>query len=231
MDIGHSHAADAQEHRSVVCCRPSHGRRGLRRIGRDDDSEARDGAHPRKILRRVVRGTEFAVGHSRALPAQDDVMVGVRHIDLDLLHGARGQEAGGRRDERDAPAGSKTRGYPDHGLLGDADVDEALGEALSEVAELARPDRVIDDRDDSVVVCRYVDQRARKGITTVMQCRHVARTSARAAAVCSGLGTRWCQAGSSDMKETGCPLCVCAMKAVGRPATSGVLPRAARSCS
>ena len=56
----------------------------------------------------------------------------------------------------------QSRGHADHVLLGDADIDQPIGEGPLERVELAGADRVVDDADDAMVVVRQLGQGLRR---------------------------------------------------------------------
>src|SRR5271165_4768932 len=130
---------DAQVGRAVVARRPPHGGAGLAGIRGDDDRQAGDGAKPGEVLDGMVGGAEFPVGHSRTLPAEDDMGAAVGDVGLDLFQGAAGEERGGRADEGDHPAVGEARADPDKILLGDADVDSRLGNSSRNRTRLLEP--------------------------------------------------------------------------------------------
>src|SRR3546814_5650940 len=101
--------------------------------------------------------------------AQLHIGEAVGAIGLDLLHRARGQEAGGAADERNLAAIGEPGADADHILLGDADVDQPLGKAVAELAELGRSDRIIDHRDDERVGGGQVLDRADIGDVAIEQ--------------------------------------------------------------
>ena len=160
---------------------------------------------------------EFAIGHSRAHAAQNDRKTVVGRVDLDLLQGAPCQEWRRSANERNETADGEAGGHPDHVLLGDADIDQALGEQLLELHKVARTDAVVADRDDARVRLRELDERLGEGLTTIERldlgcCRRGHRASSlRASSTCSGDGTLWCHSTRSSMKETPLPLIELAM--------------------
>ena len=132
-DVGDLEARDAQVAAGRGWRRPS-GRRRASAPGRR--GRARRGCRsPASSARSSIEwcvGPQLAVGHARALAAQDDVRVAVGDVGLDLLERAAGQERRGGRDERDQPAVGQAGADADQVLLGDADVDQAVGELLAE---------------------------------------------------------------------------------------------------
>ena len=78
----------------------------------------------------------------------------VGDVGLDLLERAAGEERRGGADERDQPAVGQAGADADEVLLGDADVDQPVGELLAEADEVARADGVVADGDDARVLAR-----------------------------------------------------------------------------
>src|SRR5271165_1092149 len=218
---------DAQVGRAVVARRPPHGGAGLAGIRGDDDRQAGDGAKPGEVLDGMVGGAEFPVGHSRTLPAEDDMGAAVGDVGLDLFQGAAGEERGGRADEGDHPAVGEARADPDKILLGDADVDEPAGKLLPESHQVAGADRIVADGDDALVLPGQRDEFLSECLTAVVgggveDClRGHAVSSSRAARIWSGLGTLWCHSTRSSMKDTPLPFVVLAMTHTGRPDDEG----------
>ena len=96
---------------------------------------------------------EFAIGHARAHAAENDRKTVVGDVDLDLLERAAGQERRRAADEGNEAAIGEARGHADHVLLGDPDIDEAVGKQLLELREIARADAVVADGDDARSAC------------------------------------------------------------------------------
>ncbi len=143
-----------------------------------------------------------------------------------------------RADVRDEPAVGEAGADADHVLLGDADVDEPIGELVAERAELRRADGVVDDGDDALVGAGKIEQRRGERITAVVQ-RRARRTgpsaappsSDRATSYSSAVGTRWCHDTSSVMNVTPVPLIVWAIRQLGLPVSNGTALNAASSAS
>ena len=106
----------------------------------------------------MVGRTEFAVGHPRTHATQNDVVPAVGHVRLDLLERPAREEGGGRADERNESGAGEAGADSDEVLLGDADVDQTVGEFVAEADQVARPDRVVADRDDPLVTARQGDE-------------------------------------------------------------------------
>ena len=116
------------------------------------------------------------------------------------------------------------RGDADQVLLGDADVEDALGEALLEARQLARAQGVVAQGHDAFVLVGQLQQglgRRRRGSRAGRSwgLRQLGQGRLELAA---SLGTLWCQAALSRMNDTPCPLWVWAIRQLGRP------PRRAR---
>ena len=112
-------------------------------------------------------GAEFAIGDARRLADELHVGVGIGDVDLDLFERAGGEEAGRGADEGNLAAIGEPRADADHVLLGDADIDHALGKALLEAGELRRADAVVDDGDDALVALGDVLQRRGECVAAV----------------------------------------------------------------
>ena len=95
-----------------------------------EHGHARQDAHEREVLDRVVRGPEVAVGQPAADAHELHVGLGHRDVDADLVVRARGDERRDRVGEGHLPGVGEAGGEADEVLLGDADV---------EVAPRARP--------------------------------------------------------------------------------------------
>ena len=225
MNHRHGHASDAQKDRPIHLGRDAQRLVGLERIGRHNHGEVGDGAGPGKILDGVMRGPQLAVGHAWAHPAQLDVGIRVGHVSFDLLERASGEKARGGAHERDLAGVGQSGGEPDHGLFGDTDVDQALGKSPGEIADLTGADRVVDHRTNTRIVQRHVFERFGESVATIEQGTHASTrcpfSSLSAWASSASVGTRWCQAGRSRMKETPWPLCVWAMMQLGLPHWKG----------
>ena len=87
-------------------------------------------------------------------------------VRISTLPGDNGYARGGADEGREAAIG-EAGGDADHVLLGDADVDEAIGKFLLEGDEIARADAVIADRDDTLVGARKLDQSLGEGLPAI----------------------------------------------------------------
>ena len=173
-----------------------------------------------------MRRAELSVGHAGALPAQHDVDVAVGRVGLDLLERAAGQERRGGRDEGQQAAVGQAGADADEVLLGDADVDQPLGELLAEADEVARADGVVADGDDALVLARQRDQLLRERLAAVVRLGVLRNEGHResswiAASTCWASGTLWCHSTRSSMKDTPLPLIVWAITATGLPVLDG----------
>ncbi len=117
----------------------------------------------------------------------------------------------------------------DHHLLGDADVDQAVGEALLEAVQLGRSDGVVHDGDDAGSASARCSSVATQAFAAILQpgdggggsCHQT--SSSMAWAYCASFGTPWCQAATFSMKETPLPLTVLAI--TQRGLVPGAAPR------
>ena len=116
-------------------CRPFHGFGGLPAICRHNDRDVVERAQPGEVFNGVVGRSKLAVGHAGGLPDKLHVEVGVGDIGLHLLQRAAGQKAGCGGNKGDATAVCQTCADADHVLLGNADIDQAIGMLLLEAAE------------------------------------------------------------------------------------------------
>ena len=207
QEVRHADAAQTQEHRAVVGGRPGGRRRRLDAVGGRDDRHIRQRPDPGEVLDRVVRRSELAIGHAGTDAAELHIGLRVGDVGLDLLERAAGEEARGAADERDLAAVGEPGAGADEVLLGDADVDQALREAIAETVQLRGADRVVADRDDVAVGLGQCHQRRREGVPAVVQLRRrrawrrralrnrraaqetTSASSARASSYCSALGT------------------------------------------
>ena len=129
---GRPHAREPQVGRAREAGRRPHGARGLRVVGGRDHGQARQRAQHGDVLERPVRDAVRAVVEAR--PDADDAhrQVVEHRAVADELVGAQGRERGDGVDERHVAGLGQARRHADHVLLGDADVDEAVGMALRE---------------------------------------------------------------------------------------------------
>ena len=79
-----------------------------------------------------MRRAQRTVAHAGADADQLHRMIGVGNVVLDLLERAGGEEARGRDREDLLARGGQPRGDADQVLLGDADLDDLLGQRLAE---------------------------------------------------------------------------------------------------
>ena len=84
----------------------------------------------------MVGRAERAVGHAAADANELDVGVAVGSVHLDLLEGAPGQEGRRATDEGDAAAVGEAGADGHEVLLGDAHVEDTVGEGLGAAAGL-----------------------------------------------------------------------------------------------
>ncbi len=166
---------------------------------------------------------ELAVTDARRLADELHVGVGIGDVGLDLLERTSGEEARSGADERDLAAVGQAGADADHVLLGDADVDRALGPALAEAGELGRADAVVDDdrRCASRARRRHRAQQRRRRGSRTGRMRGLAAlmpdsTPSSPDRIAPRLGTPWCQPTWSSMKDTPLPLIVCAITHSGR---------------
>src|SRR4249919_1169024 len=99
---------------------------------------------------------KFAIGHSRTHAAENDRQSVIGRVDLDLFERATRQEGRGATNERHKTADGEPGGNPDHILFSDSNVDETIGEQFLKLAEVARTDTVVADRDNAWIrVCKF----------------------------------------------------------------------------
>ena len=107
------------------------------------------------VARAVVTGDAGAVdAEDHRQPVQADV--------VDELVPRRDQERGVDRDDGTQPAHRHARGGGDRVLLGDADVEATIGEALGEAEQAGGARHPRGDRDDLGVLLGEFDQRLRE---------------------------------------------------------------------
>jgi hypothetical protein len=136
LERGHRHAADAHKDWTVDGGGGADRLLGLPRIGRDNEREIGEEAQPGHVLDGVVRWPELAIGDAARLTDQLHVDIAVGDVGLDLLQRPPSEETRRGGDERHFAAIGEAGADGDHRLLGDTDIDHALGEALAEVDEL-----------------------------------------------------------------------------------------------
>ena len=138
---------------------------------------------------------ELAIRHSGAHPAKDHRIAVVGDVHLDLLETPAGQERRRAADEGQETAIGEACGHADHILLGDPDIDEAVGERFLELGQIAGADAVVADSDDARIGAGELDERFGEGRAAVegfclrgdgsVHCA----SSFNASSTCSGLGT------------------------------------------
>ena len=124
----------------------------LEAVARQVDAHVGDRAHGGDILRGMVAHAERAVGDAARDADELDVGVGVRHVDLGLLVGARGHERRGARGPRLLAARGHAGRDANEVLLGDADLDGLLRILLEERGERCGAAGVGAQDDDVFVV-------------------------------------------------------------------------------
>ena len=202
MHARHGHARNAQEHRPLVDERVAHRGRGLHGIGRNNHGEVGEHTHPGEIFNGVMRGPKLAVSHTRRHGAELYVRPGVRKIDLDLLHGARGKEARRAANVRDHTAIGQPRAHAHHVLLGDADIDEAVRELLFEILELRRGERIVGHGAHACVGSSHLFEGAHVGVAAVED-------------LLAGCGGRWAAHQATSTSSSFAAMASCSL--VGTP--------------
>ncbi len=135
----------------------------LRAVGRRDNREVRDAAHGREVLRRMMRGAVEAERDSRMVPHEPNRQGGVGAVGADLL-AAQEREIGGEgRREGHQPGAGDAGGGGDHVLLGDPELQEALGEAAGEADQPVGVLQVRGAGDHGMARLGQLDQRVGQG--------------------------------------------------------------------
>ena len=172
MNRRNGQAAQAQKHRSL------HGSRGANRLGGflrvrgNDDREIGNRTGPGQVLDGMVRRPELAVRQTARYAAELHIGSRIRDIDLNLLQRAAGEKAGRGANEGHLAAIRQARPDPYHVLLGDSDVQQALGEKLGEALQVRGSHGIVDHRDDSWVALRQFFEGQGEGVPAIEPLRH-----------------------------------------------------------
>ena len=130
--------------------------------------------------------TEGRIGDPRAHPHQPDGEMVVATIHPHLFKGAVNGEGSNRVGERDHSPEGQPGGNADHGLFGDAHVDEPLRVLLHESGHTGRGGDVRHNQHDAIILFGQIVEGIGKGVPH----EATSRSSAMAVLNSSGFGER-----------------------------------------
>ena len=152
QEAGHLAATEAQIDGPDVLGGGQRGGLGLVEVGGHEHGHVGQHLHQGDVLHGLVRGAVLAERDAGVRAANLDVLVRVAHHLADLVIDAAGDELGEAPDEGHLAAEAQAGGDADHVGLGDAALDEALGEFLGEAVHLDAAFHVGAQGDDILVL-------------------------------------------------------------------------------
>ena len=151
-EIGHGRTAEAKVHRAVPFGGGDGGLLGLVVVAGHHDGHSGKGAHQGHVFHRLVRGAVLAEGDAGVGGSYLHVGVAIGNFLAELVIDAAGHEFGEGADERHLAGYGETGGGTDHIGLGNAALDESVGELCGESVHLQRTLEVRGHSNDPAVL-------------------------------------------------------------------------------
>ena len=141
IDGRHRCAAHAHVHRAWRFSSQSDGRASRGVVRRHEHAHVRKPAHERNVLEHLMAAAVGADGDAGVRGGDLHVEVAVAHGVADLVVGATRSEHGERAGVGDMAGGREAGGHIHHVLLGDAAVEQTVGEAQMCIRDRIFPGR------------------------------------------------------------------------------------------
>ena len=141
---------EASPHADIHGPGPLHGRNhGVARldaVGRNDHGHVRERPHDRQVFGAVMGGARLAERDARMSGDDLDVQVLVADVRAHLLGAAQRRERGEGGDHRPQAGLGEASRHAEHGVLGNAHIEEPIRKLLSETPDLGRAREVRSER-------------------------------------------------------------------------------------